>query len=116
MYIFRGKLFKFRLFFVILQLHLPVTATMSFENDGADGWSTTLRKSDTVRFVFDYLNYHNQISFKDKCRGDAYGCVYHTQPECAEGLLCPHAHFWVIVYTPEGIKSVRSIERAIPTA
>ena len=62
MYIFRGKLFKFRLFFVILQLHLPVTATMSFENDGADGWSTTLRKSDTVRFVFDYLNVGNSRS------------------------------------------------------
>ena len=45
--------------------------------------------SDTVRFVFDYLNYHNQISFKDICRGDAYGCVYHTQPECAEGHLKP---------------------------
>ena len=60
------------------------------------------------------LNYHNQISIKDNSRGDAYGCVYHTQPECAEGLLCPHAHFWVhCIYTPEGIKSVRSIEKAV---
>ena len=24
---------------------------------------------------------------KDKSRGDAYGCVYDTQPECAEGLV-----------------------------
>ena len=29
-----------------------------------------------------------KISIKDKRRGDAYGCVYDTQPECAEGLLC----------------------------
>ncbi len=50
--------------------------------------------SDTVRFVFGCLNYHIQISIKDKRRGDAYGCVYHTQPECAGGL-CPQAHFWV---------------------
>ena len=57
-----------------------------------------------------------KLLIKDKCRGDAYGCVYHAQPECAEGLLCPHAHLWLHVYTPEGIKSVRSIERAIPTA
>ena len=69
------------------------------EWEGAAGWGTTLWKSDTVRFVFGHLNYHYQISFKDKRRGDAYGCVY-TQPECAEGLLCPHAHFWVhCIYT-----------------
>ena len=43
--------------------------------------------SDTVRFVFGHLNYHNQIPFKDNSRGDAYGCVYYTQPECAEGLV-----------------------------
>ncbi len=79
---------------------MPMVAVKSFEEDGATGWSTTLWKSDTVRFVFGHLNYHYQISFKDKRRGDAYGCVYYTQPECAEGYLCPHAHFWVYcVYT-----------------
>ena len=50
--------------------------------------------SDTVRFVFGDLNYHNQIPSKDNSRGEAYGCVY-TQPECAEGYSCPQAHFWV---------------------
>ena len=38
---------------------------MSSEEDRAAGWSTTLWKSDTVRFVFDSLNYHNQTLFKD---------------------------------------------------
>ena len=43
--------------------------------------------SDTVRFVFGDLNYHNQLPIKDNGRSDAYGCVYHTQPECAEGCV-----------------------------
>lgn len=45
---------------------------------------------------------------------DVYICA---QPECAEGELCPHAHFWVhSIYSSEGIESVRSIEKALPTA
>jgi len=38
---FCGNLFKFRLFFVLLQKHLPNVAGMSYEKDGADGRSTT---------------------------------------------------------------------------
>ena len=90
---------------------------MRTEVRGAAGWSTTLWKSDTARFVFGYLNVGNSISIKDKRRSDAYGCVCHTQPECAEGKLCPHAHFWLYcIYTPEVVKSVRSVERVISTA
>ena len=67
-----------------MQLHLPVVAVMSFENDRAKGGALHCGISDTVRFVFGSLNYHNQRPIKDNSRGDAYGCVY-TQPECAEG-------------------------------
>jgi len=69
--------------------------------------------SDTVRFVFGDLNCHNQIPSKDNSRGDAYGCVY-TQPECAEGYSCPHAHFWVHQYILQrGYLSVRSNGMAV---
>ncbi|MBQ3929994.1 MAG: hypothetical protein II708_03485, partial [Paludibacteraceae bacterium] len=58
------------------------------------------------------MNYHNQIPFKGKCRGDAYGCVYHTQPECAEGIM-PSSTLWGIVYASEGINSVCSYGKAV---
>jgi hypothetical protein len=74
---------------------------------------TTLRKKRHCTLVFDYLNYHNQISFKDNSRGDAYGCVYHAQPECAEGIYTLTHTFGCIEYTPEGINSVRSKEMAV---
>ena len=46
------------------------------------------RKSDTVRFVFGLLECRKlKVSIKDNSRGDAYGCVYYAQPECAEGLV-----------------------------
>ena len=45
--------------FVSLQMLLPNTAAMFSVEDGADGWSTTLWKSDTVRFVFGHLNVGN---------------------------------------------------------
>ena len=55
-------------------------------------------KSDTVRFVFDHLNYHNQISIKDNGRGDAYGCIL----VCSRGVprvLVPSVHtFGCIIY------------------
>jgi len=37
-------------------MHLPDVAVMSYERDGVEWRSTTLRKSDTVRFVFGSLN------------------------------------------------------------
>ena len=86
-------------FFVFLQLHLPSRSEKHIEVCRPSGGVLHCGISDTVRFVFDYLNYHNQNLFQRQCRGDAYGCVY-TQPKCAEGLLCPHAHFWVhCIYT-----------------
>ena len=93
---------------------LPIAVKMSFEEDGAVGWSTTLWKSDTVRFVFGLLERRKlKLLNKDKCRGDAYGCVYHAQPECAEGHCALMHTFGCIVYIPsEGIKSVRSIKEA----
>ena len=51
--------------FVVSELFLTfadasaITATISSEDDGADGQSTTLWKSDTVRYVFDCLNLGN---------------------------------------------------------
>ncbi len=44
--------------------------------------------SDTVRFVFGHLNYHNQIPFRDKCRGDAYGRVF-IRNRSVRGLTMP---------------------------
>lgn len=36
-----------------------ISVVMSSEEDGADRWSTSLLKSDTVRFVFGHLNVGN---------------------------------------------------------
>ena len=53
-----------------------------------------------------------QTLIKDKCRGDAYGCVY-TQPGCAEGTCTLTHTFGVLVYTPTWVSfSVRSIREA----
>ena len=40
--------------------------------------------------------------------------VYIIRSQSVPGAkLCPHAHFWMhCIYTPEGIKSVRSIREA----
>jgi hypothetical protein len=73
---------------LFLQMHLPVTAVMSFEKDGAIGRSTTLRNKRHCTLCFWLLERRKlKPLIKDKCRGDAYGCVYDTQPECAEGLV-----------------------------
>lgn len=53
--------------------------------------------SDTVRFVFGDLNYHNQISIKDNSRGDAYGCIY----VCSRGVprvRVPSVHTFRVYY------------------
>ncbi len=74
---------------------------MSSEDDRADGWCTTWWKSDTVRFVFDYLNVGNSSSqSKTNAEVTPTDVYNYAQPECAEGLLCPYAHFWVhCIYT-----------------
>ena len=86
--------------------YLLVAAAMSFEEDGADGRSTTLRNKRHCTLCFWWLERRKlKPLIKDNGRGDAYGCVYRTQPECAEGLLCPHAHFWVYcIYTTWGYR------------
>lgn len=53
MQIFGIEIDQLHNFFVLLPPYLLDTAAMSFENDGVYGQGTTLRKSDTVRFVFD---------------------------------------------------------------
>ena len=69
--------------------------------------------SDTVRFVFGHLNYHNQTPFKDKCRGDAYGRVFIRSRSVPRANYALTHTFGCIVYTPEGIKSVSSYGRAV---
>ena len=89
-------------------------AMMFSEEDRAAGWSTTLWKSDTVRFVFGLFELPQSNLVQRQCRGDAYGCVYHSQPECAEGHCALTHTFGCIVYIPsEGIKSVRSDKEAV---
>ena len=69
--------------------------------------------SDTVRFVFGYLNYHNQISFKDNAEVTPTD-VYIIRSRSVPRVSCPLAHFWVhCIYSSEGIKSVRSKEMAV---
>ena len=75
--------------------------------------TTTLRKSDTVRFVFGDLNYHNQISIKDNGRGDAYGCIY-VYSRGVPRVLVPSRTLLGVLYTDlRGIDSVRSIEMVV---
>ena len=94
--VFRFRRTEIQILFVPLQMHLPSSAMMSFEKDGANGWSTTLRNKRHCTLCFWWLERRKlKPLIKDNGRGDAYGCVYCAQPECAEGLLCPHAHFWV---------------------
>ena len=96
-----------------MHLHLPVMTVLLSEDDGVDGWSTTLWKSDTVRFVFGHLNYHTQIPIKDNGRSDAYGCVYMRSRSVPRAYYALTHTFGCIVYTPEGIKSARSIGKAV---
>jgi hypothetical protein len=92
------------------------SATMSFQEDGVNGRGTTLWKSDTVRFVFDYLNVGNSRS-QSKTNAEVTPTdVYIYAAGVCRGFCALTHTFGCIVYTPEGIKSVRSIERAIPTA
>lgn len=73
-------------------------------------------KSDTVRYVFDYLNVGNSRS-QSKTKADVTPMdVYIIRSQSVQGACALTHTFRCIVYTPEGIKSVRSIERAIPTA
>ena len=73
--------------------------------------------SDTVRYVFGSLNYHNKRDRSKTIAEVTPTDVYMIRSRSVPRVLCPHAHFWVhCIYTPEGIKSVHSIERAIPTA
>ena len=90
---------------------------MSSEDDGAMGRALHCGISDTVRFVFGHLNVGNSNS-QSKTNAEVTPTdVYIIRSRSVPRVLCPHAHFWVhCIYTPEGIKSVRSIERAIPTA
>ena len=61
-----------------------------------DSVDTTYWESDTGRFVFGDLNYHNQISIKDNGRGDASTGVYICVAGVCRGLTMPSmAHFWV---------------------
>ena len=94
-----------------------MVAKIHIEMCGAEGWSTTLWKSDTVRFVFGHLNVGNSNS-QSKTNAEVTPTdVYMIRSRSVPRVLCPQAHFRVhYIYTPEGIKSVRSIERAIPTA
>ena len=67
--------------------------------------ATTMWKSGTVRFVFDYLNVGNSNLFQKQCRGDAYGCVYYAQPECAEARVALRILFGcIIIYVKRGYR------------
>ena len=92
---------------------LPNTAAMFSVEDGADGWSTTLWKSDTVRFVFGHLNVGNSnLNQRQMQRWRQWMCMLCTTGVCWG--ICALTHtFGRVVYTPEGIKSVLSIEMAV---
>lgn len=70
-------IFLFRIKFVILYPHLPVTAGMSSEGDGADGWITTYWKA-LSRFVFGQSNYHNREANKNIVGVTATGCSIYS--------------------------------------
>ena len=57
--IFISFLARFKDYYYLCKCYLPMVAGMRTEVCGAAGWSTTLWKSDTVRFVFDSLNVGN---------------------------------------------------------
>jgi hypothetical protein len=62
------------------------------------GWALHCGISDTVRFVFGHLNYHNQIPFEDNGGGDAYGCVYLCAAGVCRGLIMPSCTLLVVLY------------------
>ena len=65
---------------------LPNMAVMSFEQDGAAGWSTTYQKALlTLCFCTSKLPHSN--TGQEHCRCNTTGCVYQT-PQCAAR---PHA-------------------------
>ena len=70
-------------------------------------------KSDTVRFVFDYLNVGNSRSQSKTIAEVTPTDVYNMRSRSVPRAYCALTHtFGCIVYTPEGIKSVRSIGKA----
>ena len=82
------------------------------------GWGTTLWKSDTVRFVFDYLNVGNSRSqsktIAEVTPTDVYNMRSRSVPRAYYALT--HTFGCIVYIPPGGIESVRSIERAFPTA
>ena len=52
---------------------------------------------------------------KDNGRSDAYGCVYYTQPECAEGLV-PSRTLLGALYILLRVSNLFVLLRGLPTA
>ena len=84
---------------------------MRIELRGVSGWSTTLWKSDTVRFVFDSLNVGNS----NPC-SKTNAEVTPTDVYIMRSRSVPRAYYALthtlgcIVYTHEGIKSACSFK------
>ena len=75
---------------------------MSSEDDRVDGWSTTLWKSDTVRFVFDLLNVGNSNLYsKTTAEMNATGVVY--TPGVCRGRAVPSGTLFGVHYILTGV-------------
>jgi len=83
---------------------------MSSEDDRVDGWSTTLWKSDTVRFVFGYLNVGNSSHWSKTKAEVTPTDVYMIRSRSVPRVLCPHAHFWVHCIYSRGYQICQSYQ------
>jgi|GEM_PF-4687506 len=58
----------------------------------------------SLMLCFWQLKITTEKTSQEHCGGECYGCSIYS-PECAEGKLCPHAHFWdAYILTSVGIQ------------
>ena len=95
-----------RIFFVFL--HRPTKVCWLMGN----GWWHIGKRH--WCFVFDRLNYHNQIPIKDKCGGECYGCSIYSRSVPRANYALTHTFRGVRYTYRRGYSdSVRSIGKAV---
>jgi hypothetical protein len=111
---FISFLARFKDYYYLCKCYLPMVAAMFSKGMEPQGGALHCGKATLYALFLSCLNYHNQISIKDNCRSDAYGCVYQRNRSVLRAYYAFMHTFGGIVYIPPGgIKSVRSIEMAV---
>ena len=79
----------------------------------ANGWGQRHIEKRHWCFVFDRLNYHNQIPIKDKCRDECYGCSIYSRSVQRANHVLTHTFGLLYIYQRGYSDSVRSIGKAV---